>query len=302
MSDRSWKSSVGGFFKTVYLMSAALLLVGAAALVESRLDTLLGKRIGGFISDSDNPTLAFQRTWRLAYWSMGWDLPGTPAGDLDTRLKQADLKLGAPVFIRIFKREFLLEVWLKDEDNFKRFASYPICRYSGRLGPKLKQGDRQAPEGIYTVSSKQLNPASRWHRSFNLGFPNLYDRGHGRTGSFLMVHGGCSSIGCYAMTNEGVDEIWRIITASLNGGQKRFQVQVFPFRMTEANLREKAGHKWEPFWRQLKVAHDLFEETQTPPHVDVCGRRYVASPGTIGGTGTRQLARSCAKQNSVATN
>ena len=301
MAERDWKSSGGGFLKTLYLLIAALMLVGGAAVLESRLDSLLGKRIGGFFSDSDARTLAFQRTRRLAYWSMAWPLPGTPTGDLESRLEKAGLKRGAPVFIRIFKREFLLEVWLKGEDKFKLFASYPICRFSGRLGPKLKQGDRQSPEGIYTVNSRQLNPGSRWHRSFNLGFPNIFDRSHGRTGSYLMVHGGCSSIGCYAMTNDGVDEIWRIITASLNGGQKRFQVQAFPFRMTEANLQEKAGHKWQPFWGQLKVAYDLFEETRIPPHVDVCGGSYVASPGAVGSTGTRRLSRSCANHDSVAT-
>ena len=83
----------------------------------------------------------------------------------------------------------------------RRFATYPICLWSGRLGPKLREGDRQAPEGFYTVSAEQLNPNSRWHRSFSLGFPNAFDQAHGRTGSFIMVHGGCPSIGCYAMTD-----------------------------------------------------------------------------------------------------
>ena len=302
MADRDWKSPVMGFFKTLYLMTAALLLVSSAAFLESRLDNLVGKRISGLVSDNDNTMIAVQRAWRLSYWSMGWTLPGTPQGDLATRLKKANLKQGAPVFIRIFKREFLLEVWLQGQDRFELFASYPICRFSGRLGPKLKQGDRQAPEGIYTVSANQLNPGSRWHRSFNLGFPNKYDRGHGRTGSYLMVHGGCSSIGCYAMTNNVVDEIWQLITASLKGDQKRFQVQVFPFRMTQANLHEKTGHRWQPFWEELKVAHDLFEETRTPPKVDVCGQRYTVAPGAVGSTGTRPLGRSCSSQNSVAAN
>ena len=105
---------------------------------------------------------------------------------------------------------------LRIKQRFKRFASYPICYYSGRLGPKQKQGDRQAPEGFYTVAKHQLNPNSRWHRSFNLGYPNLFDRFHKRTGDYLMVHGGCSSIGCYAMTNDVIDEIWTIVTQALD--------------------------------------------------------------------------------------
>ena len=92
--------------------------------------------------------------------------------------RQQGVALGAPVFIRIFKREFELELWMRRDGRFHRFAIYPICRWSGRLGPKLVEGDSQAPEGFYTVDAKALNPASRWHRSFNLGFPNAFDRAH----------------------------------------------------------------------------------------------------------------------------
>ncbi|MEQ8824197.1 MAG: murein L,D-transpeptidase family protein [Filomicrobium sp.] len=289
--------------RTVVLLIAACFLVGGAAALEPRLKTYLGDRIAGLVSDPNTRMVGLQRTWRYAYWAMGWQLPGTPdLKNLDGRLEAAGLELGAPVFIRIFKREFLLEVWLQKNGRFERFASYPICRFSGRLGPKLKQGDRQAPEGIYTVSKGQLNPASRWHRSFNLGFPNRYDRNHSRTGSFLMVHGGCSSIGCYAMTNDVVDEIWRIITASLNAGQKRFQVQVFPFHMTSDNLADAKEDKWKDFWTQLKTAHDLFEETKTPPRVDVCGKRYIASAGTPGNNGSRRLNQSCKNLNAMVAN
>ncbi|MCH9809034.1 MAG: murein L,D-transpeptidase [Alphaproteobacteria bacterium] len=302
-SKSTWKHQIAAGLKTAVLMSAAVLLIAGAAFIEHNGATLFGKRISGLISSNDNRSLAFQRAWRLAYWSIGWQLPGTPdLGSLDGRLKSAGFSSGAPIFIRIFKREFILEVWLKRGDKFERFASYPICRFSGRLGPKLKQGDRQAPEGIYTVSKSQLNPASRWHRSFNLGFPNTFDRWHRRTGSFLMVHGGCSSIGCYAVTNDAVDEIWKLVTASLNAGQKRFQVQVFPFRMTAANLADQTGHRWHGFWKQLKPAHDLFEQTRLPPKVEVCARRYVAAPGAPGSNGSRLVKRSCKLRKSIATN
>ena len=127
---------------------------------------------------------------------------------------------------------------------FAPFETYPICAWSGELGPKLAEGDRQAPEGFYAVGLKQLNPNSNYHRAFNLGFPNAYDRALGRTGSFLMVHGDCVSIGCYAMTDQGIDEIYRIVEAALHQGQREVPVHAFPFRMTEKAMAEKAGHRW----------------------------------------------------------
>jgi murein L,D-transpeptidase YafK len=210
----------------------------------------------------------------------GQQLPGTPdLARLDERLAARGVSLGAPIYIRIFKLESELELWVQKDGRFVRLASYPICLWSGRLGPKLKEGDRQAPEGFYTVSAEQLNPNSRWHRSFNLGYPNAFDRAHGRTGSFLMVHGGCLSIGCYAMTDSVVDEIWRLVTAALDNGQAQFAVHVFPFRMTERNLRLRRGYQWESFWADLKRGYDLFEQAKVPPVVSVCNGRYVFEPG-----------------------
>jgi murein L,D-transpeptidase YafK len=166
------------------------------------------------------------------------------------------------------------------DGRYHRFATYPICRWSGLLGPKLVTGDRQAPEGFYTVASDQMNPNSRWHRSFNLGFPNAYDAARGRSGSALMVHGGCSSAGCYAMTNAVIDEIWRLTSAALAGGkQKRFQVQIYPFRMSEQNLMAHAENPHIAFWRQLKRGSDLFESEWLPPTVEVCQSQYRFGPG-----------------------
>ena len=171
--------------------------------------------------DWEHVRLERERVKRAARAATGQALPGTPDLDrLDERLASAGVKLGAPVFIRIFKQEFELELWMKRGETFQLVATYPVCRWSGRLGPKIKEGDHQAPEGFYTVDATQLNPQSRWHRSFNLGFPNALDRTHGRTGSFLMVHGGCGSVGCYAMTDPVIDEIWRIVTAALSGGRR----------------------------------------------------------------------------------
>ncbi|HEX9882290.1 MAG TPA: murein L,D-transpeptidase family protein [Hyphomicrobium sp.] len=236
------------------------------------------------------------KRWKLA--SSGQTLPGTPdLQNLSSRLAERNMSLGVPVFVRIFKREFELEVWLKRDGRFERFATYPVCMWSGALGPKLQQGDRQSPEGFYTVDKSSLNPNSKYHRSFNLGFPNAYDRAHGRTGSFLMVHGDCRSVGCYAMTDAVIDEIWTLVTSALNAGQKGFQVQVFPFRMTDANLARHAHAPETPFWRQLKAGHDAFEAGHVPPDVGVCGDSYVFRPGSGEKDGSAPIAARCSAES-----
>jgi murein L,D-transpeptidase YafK len=233
----------------------------------------------------DRATVNYTRWQNNWYYRDGLPLPGTPdLAKLDERLKARGVALGAPVFVRIFKLESELEMWMEKNGRYEKFATYPICLWSGRLGPKLREGDRQAPEGFYAVTKDELNPNSRWHRSFSLGFPNAYDRALGRTGSFIMVHGGCQSVGCFAMTNDVVDEIWRLVTAALDSGQAAFNVQVFPFRMTEKNLAARKGDRWSAFWTDLKVGYDAFERTHLPPMVSVCDGRYViaeAKPGDV---------------------
>lgn len=242
----------------------------------------------------DERAIAFERYWRRTLYSFGIELPGTPYLDrLNERLAAEGVALGAPVMIRIFKREFQLELWMLRGGRFHHFATYPICRYSGGLGPKRVTGDRQAPEGFYSVAASQLNPQSRWHRSFDLGFPNAFDRSHGRSGSFLMVHGGCSSAGCYAMTNPQIDEIWTLITSALKHGQKRFQVAVLPFRMSEDNLERHATHPAIAFWRQLKIGYDLFEREHLPPRVAVCHGRYMFAPAGTLVDGSTIVASAC---------
>ena len=212
---------------------------------------------------------------RLVRYELGLPLPGTPDTDrLDARLAEQGFGLGSPVFIRIFKAESELEIWFRREGRFHLFATYPICRWSGQLGPKLQQGDRQSPEGFYSVTREQLNPNSRWHRSFNIGFPNALDRAHKRTGTFLMVHGGCSSVGCYAMTDPVIAEIWRLVTAALDNGQPRFDVHIFPFRLTPANMALRTGSPWQPFWLNLQTGYEHFEADGVPPKVSVCNGVY----------------------------
>ncbi len=247
--------------------------------------------------DADERGIRLQRAENYATASLGLALPGTPdLANLDGRLASHGVKLGTPVFIRIFKRDFELELWMMRDGRFHRFATYPICRWSGKLGPKIATGDHQAPEGFYTVDAGALNPNSRWHRSFNLGFPNAFDSAFGRTGSFLMVHGGCGSVGCYAMTNAVIGEIWRVVKAALNGGQRRFQVQVFPFRMSEANLERYQDSRHKAFWREIKAGHDAFEAEYLPPRVRVCGKRYQFEPAGSVADGSEPIVMQCAAE------
>ncbi len=194
---------------------------------------------------------------------------------LTDEFAQAGLAFGAPVFLRIFKEEQILELWVQGENKFQLFRSYPICNHSGDLGPKLKEGDRQSPEGIYKVGLGALNPNSRFHLSFNLGFPNSFDRANGRTGSWLMVHGDCVSIGCYAMTDPMIEEIYVAVEAALRGGQDDVPVHAFPFRLTEGRLNAVADHRWIAFWRNLQPIFAAFEQSRIPPDVGVDGTDYV---------------------------
>ncbi len=195
--------------------------------------------------------------------------------DLSSRLASAGLELGARSFIRVFKEEHHLEVWMQAEDTFVLFDTYEICNFSGDLGPKLREGDRQSPEGFYAVDSSAMNPNSSYHLSFNLGFPNQYDRAHDRTGSFLMIHGDCVSVGCYAMTDEGIEEIYLIVDAAHRAGQSHVPVHAFPFRMSQDRLAREQGSQWYPYWRNLKTGYDLFELNKVPPKVSVREKQYV---------------------------
>ena len=191
-------------------------------------------------------------------------------------LKSRNMAKGSPILVRIFKEESELEVW--KIDNTGRFAllrTYPICRWSGDLGPKFQQGDRQAPEGFYTITPGLLNPNSSAYLAINTGFPNAYDQANGRTGQFLMIHGDCSSAGCYAMTDEQIAEIYALAREVFFGGQKSFQVQAYPFRMTPLNMARHRNSSHMAFWRMLKQGYDHFEVTRQEPKVDVCDRHYV---------------------------
>jgi murein L,D-transpeptidase YafK len=191
-------------------------------------------------------------------------------------LEKKNMPKESPILVRLFKEESELEVWKQDTTGrFALLKTYPICRWSGELGPKIREGDRQAPEGFYTISPGQMNPNSSYYLAINLGFPNEFDRAWGRTGDFIMIHGICSSRGCYAMTDEQIGEIYALARESFFGGQQTFQVQALPFRMTPLNM---ARHRTNPnmaFWKMLKEGYDHFELTRLEPKVNVCEKRYV---------------------------
>lgn len=182
----------------------------------------------------------------------------------------------SPILVRLFKEESEMEVWKKNRDGeYALLKTYPICRWSGDLGPKKKEGDRQAPEGFYAITPGQMNPASNYYLAFNTGFPNAYDRSWGYTGSELMVHGDCSSRGCYAMTDEQIQEIYALGRESFFGGQRAFQMQAFPFRMTALNMAKHRNNPNFAFWKMIKEGYDHFEATHQEPKVAVCEKRYV---------------------------
>src|SRR5436309_3545207 len=191
-------------------------------------------------------------------------------------LKAKHMDKESPILIRVFKEEAELEVWKQDDSGrFALLSTYPICRWSGELGPKFKTGDRQAPEGFYTITPGLMNPNSSQYLAINTGFPNAYDRANGRTGAFLMIHGGCSSAGCYAMTDEQIAEIYALARESFFGGQKSFQLQASPFRMTPLNMARHRNSPHMAFWKMIKEGYDHFEVTRLQPKVDVCEGRYV---------------------------
>lgn len=205
-----------------------------------------------------------------------------------TLMSKLDMRASAPVLMRIFKEENKFEVWkMTSSGRYALLKSYDICKWSGALGPKVREGDRQAPEGFYPISPGLMNPKSDWYLAFNTGFPNAYDRANGRTGSALMVHGSCSSRGCYAMTDPQIQEIYALAREAFRGGQRAFQLQAFPFRLTAENMAKHWNDPNMPFWKMLKEGYDTFEMTRLEPKVDVCGRKYVFNanpPSPLGAT------------------
>jgi murein L,D-transpeptidase YafK len=214
------------------------------------------------------------------YGEEGYQLPSKAMKEISPEmlalLQKKNMPKDSPVLVRVFKEESELEVWKQDTTGlYQLLKVYPICRWSGELGPKKVEGDRQAPEGFYSITPGLMNPNSNYYLAINMGFPNAYDKANGYSGGFLMIHGDCSSRGCYAMTDEQIGEIYSLARESFLGGQKQFQIQAYPFRLTAANLARHRTNPNMPFWKMLKEGNDHFEVTHLEPKVDVCERHYV---------------------------
>ena len=209
-------------------------------------------------------------------------------------MKEKNTDAHKPILIRAFKKEAELEIWKQQADGqYTLLKTYPMCRWSGQLGPKVREGDRQVPEGFYTITPGQMNPNSAYYLSFNVGYPNAYDRAHGYTGGSIMVHGACSSAGCFSMTDEQIAEIYAISREAFGGGQRAIQMQSLPFRMTPENL---AKHRFDPnmkFWKGLKEGSDQFEVSRQETRVSICERRYVFGQTPTDGRPVRDAQAAC---------
>lgn len=195
---------------------------------------------------------------------------------IENLMSQKGMNARSPILLRAYKKESELEVWKQDSSGeYALLKTFPMCRWSGQLGPKKTEGDRQVPEGFYAITPNQLNPNSSYYLSFNIGYPNNFDRAHGRHGSLIMVHGACSSRGCFSMTDEQIADIYALTREAFGGGQKAVQMQSFPFRMNAQNFAKFRADEHLPFWKNLKEGADHFDLTKREPQVAVCGRRYV---------------------------
>jgi murein L,D-transpeptidase YafK len=206
------------------------------------------------------------------------------SNELQALMAEKGMRTHAPILLRAFKKESELEVWkLASSGRYELLKTFPMCRWSGQLGPKVREGDRQVPEGFYAITPQAMNPNSNFYLSFNVGYPNEFDRAHGRNGSLIMVHGDCSSRGCYAMTDKQIADIYALTREAFAGGQRQVQMQSLPFRMTAENLARYRSDPNIAFWKNLKQGSDHFEVTRREPRVNVCGRKYVFNGGECGG-------------------
>lgn len=178
------------------------------------------------------------------------------------------------IYLRIFKQTDEFEVWAKKGNKYALFKRYDICYYSGGLGTKTKMGDGKSPEGFYTITAKQLNPVSNYHLAINIGYPNQLEKQKGYTGDAIMVHGNCASIGCYAMTDTRIEEIYTLVYKALEAGQDKINLDIFPFRMNDYHMDFFSASPYLPFWKTMKPGYDIFEKKRVPATAKVVGKKY----------------------------
>lgn len=183
---------------------------------------------------------------------------------------------GDKIYLRLFKQEGILEMWYQHNNQpYQLYKTWNICTYSGGLGPKKAEGDGKSPEGFYATEKNLLKPNSNYHLAFNIGYPNAYDRANGYTGSYIMIHGKCVSIGCYAMNDKNIEQIYAFVSGALDNGQKQIPIHIFPFKMTQANMKKYQHSTYLPFWQELKPAYDIFQSQKRLPSITVNNQHYV---------------------------
>lgn len=252
----------------------------------------LGAPVGGLATTSLKTSVA-----RLAALRPG-TVPGVLGRQLEfprvrrayeTRAKGVvamfeEIGVSAPeVFFRVFKRDQVLEVWARNRGtgSFRLLKTYPVCKLSGQMGPKRRQGDGQIPEGFYEIDL--LNPQSNYHLSMRVDYPNAVDRaregGRAPLGGDIYIHGGCATIGCVPVTDRWIEEIYLIALGARDAGQATIPVHLFPTRLDDAGMRWLArtyGTAFVdyPFWQNLREGYQLFETSRLVPGVAYDGARY----------------------------
>ncbi len=197
--------------------------------------------------------------------------------DLSQEFEAKGLKLGSSVFLRVYKQTSEMELWVQRGPRYELFKIYRICRWSGGLGPKFYEGDRQSPEGVYRITASDLIVNQRWDRAMEINYPNSFDRENGRSGSHILIHGKCGSIGCFAIQDQNVEEVYGAVRAALHNGQAYVPVLALPFRFSALAPDKEDTLQMNEFWGDLRRADLLFERDRLPPVAWICDGRYYFS-------------------------
>ena len=193
--------------------------------------------------------------------------------DLKSDLKKKGIKENFELFMRVFKEDKVVEVWLKskEEKEFRLFKTYAICASSGELGPKRKKGDGQVPEGFYSIAV--FNPYSSYHLSIGINYPNASDKiiGTGNLGGDIMIHGSCVTIGCMPLTDTYIKEVYVLCVEAKNNGQQTIPVHIFPTKMDEKGMTFllETNPKQLDFWKNLQTGYNYFEQKKQLPKVTI---------------------------------
>ncbi len=206
---------------------------------------------------------------------------------LQKELKKAGITSNFEVYMAAYKSEGKFELWLKGvgQNQFELFKTYNFCAHSGTIGPKVLEGDGQTPEGFYKINV--FNPESSYHLSLGLNYPNKVDLARtgkdNKAGNDIYIHGNCVTIGCIPLSDEKIKEVYLIAIEARNGGQKDIPVSIFPFKLTEDNLK-KHGAQFPTqvtFWKTLQVGYAYFDKYKTLPKITQEKGGYVVNRPAI---------------------